>query len=54
LEKERDFQKKYKRNIKIWWKRRTENEHKIKMLILKMTEENEELKEKIGLMKSEI
>jgi len=54
LEKERDFQKKYKHNIEICRKQRTENEHKIKMLILKMKEENEELKEKIGLMKSEI
>jgi hypothetical protein len=30
-----------------------ENEQKIKMFILKIKEENEELKEKMGLMKSQ-
>ncbi len=42
----------YKHNIKIWRKERTNNEHKIKMLMLMMKEENEELKEKTWLMKS--
>jgi hypothetical protein len=52
LDKERDFQKEYKHNIEIWRKQMTNNEQKIKMLILQMKVENEELKEKTGLMKS--
>jgi hypothetical protein len=41
LEKERDFQNKYKHNIENWKKQRTENEHKIKMLMFKMKEAKE-------------
>jgi hypothetical protein len=54
LDKERDFQKEYKHNMEIWRKNKTENEQKIKTFILKMKEVNEELKEKIGLMKSQV
>jgi len=52
LDKERDFHEEYKHNIEIWNKQRTENEQKIKMLILTMKEDNKELKEKTRLMKS--
>jgi hypothetical protein len=52
LDKERDFQKEYKHNIKIWKKQKTKNDQKIKTFILKMKEKNEELKGKTQLMKS--
>jgi ribosome maturation factor RimP len=52
LDKEKDFEKEYKHNIKIWRKQKIENEQNIKTLILKMKEDNEKFKEKIGLMKS--
>jgi ribosome maturation factor RimP len=52
LDKEKDFEKEYKHNIKIWRKQKIENEQNIKTLILKMKEHNEKFKEKIGLMKS--
>lgn len=54
FEKEKDFQKEYKHNIEIQRKQKTKNEHKIKTLILIIEEDNEELKEKIGLMKFQI
>jgi tRNA nucleotidyltransferase/poly(A) polymerase len=53
LDKERDFKMEYKHNIKIWKKNNTENEQKIKMLIQKLKDENEELKAKIALMKTQ-
>ncbi len=40
LDKERDFQKEYKHNIKIWRKNRTKNEQKIKAFIQKLQDEN--------------
>jgi len=52
LDKEKDFHKEYKHNIKIWKKQRIENEQKIKTFILKMKDNNEKFKEKIVLMKS--
>ncbi len=52
MDKEKDFEKEYKHNIKIWRKQKIENEQNIKTLILKMKEDNEKFKEKIGLMKS--
>jgi ribosome maturation factor RimP len=52
LDKERDFQKEYKHNIKIWKKNRIENEQKIKIRIFKVKEENVKLKENTRLMKS--
>ncbi len=44
LDKERDFQKRYKHNMEIWRKNRVEDEQKIKMLIMKLQDENEKLK----------
>ncbi len=40
LKKQKDFQKEYKHNIKIWRKQRTKNEQKIKPLILKVKKKN--------------
>ncbi len=53
LDKERNFQKEYKHNIKNQRKNRTENVQKIKMFIQKLQDENQELKTKIALMKSQ-
>jgi hypothetical protein len=51
LDKE-DFYKEYKHNIKIWRKQKIDNEQNIKMLILKMKEDNDKFKEKTWLMNS--
>jgi hypothetical protein len=40
--------------MEIWRKNKIKNQQKIKKFILKMKEEKEELKEKIGLMKSQV
>jgi len=47
-----NFQNEYKHDIEIYKKNRIENEQKIKVIILKMKEKNEEFKEKTWLMKS--
>ncbi len=53
LDKERNFQREYKHNVKIWRKNRIENEQKIKTLVQKLQNENKELKVKTTLMKSQ-
>ncbi len=53
LDKERDFQKEYKHNIKIWRKNKVENKHKIKTFIQKLKDKNKELKVRITRMKSQ-
>ncbi len=44
MDKEKDFQKRYKQNVEIWRKNRVEVEQKNKLLIKKLRDENEELK----------
>ncbi len=47
LDKERDFQREYKHDIKIWMKNKTKNGQKIKTLIEKLQDDNKELKANI-------
>jgi Txe/YoeB family toxin of Txe-Axe toxin-antitoxin module len=53
LDKEREFQKGYKHNVEIWRKNRAKVEQKIKRLINKVQDENEELKGSITPLKSQ-
>ncbi len=55
LDKEREFQKgyKHKHNVEIWKKNRAEVEQKIKRLIKKLHDENEELKGSTTRLKSQ-
>ncbi len=53
LDKEKDFQKRYKHNVKIWRKNRAEAEQKIKMFIKKLQDDNEDLKGSTTRMKSQ-
>ncbi len=53
LDKERDFQKGYKHNVEIWRKYRVEVEQKIKVLIKKLQDANEELKGSTTGLKSQ-
>ncbi len=52
-EKEKDFQKGYKHNVEIWTKNRAEAEHKVKMILKKLQDENEELKGSITQLRSQ-
>jgi bacterioferritin (cytochrome b1) len=51
LDKERDFEKGYKHNVEIWRKNKAKAEHKIKMFIKKLQDENEKLKGSITRLK---
>ncbi len=53
LDKERDFQKVYKHNVEIWSNNRVKVEQKIKVLIKKLQDENEQLKGSITWLKSQ-
>ncbi len=53
LDKERDFQKRYKHNEEIWRKKKAEAKQKIKVFIKKLQDENEELKGSTTWMKSQ-
>ncbi len=44
LDKEKNFQKGYKHNVKIWKKNNVKAEQKIKVFIKKLQDENEEFK----------
>ncbi len=44
LDKEKDNQKRYKHNVEIWRKNMVEPKQKIKVIIKKLHDENEELK----------
>jgi ribosomal protein L31E len=52
LDKEKKIQKGYKHNVEIWKKSRVEAEQKIKVLIKKLQDENEELKSSMTRLKS--
>jgi len=52
LDKESNFKREYKHNVKIWRKNMAKNEQKIKTFIQKLQDENQELKTKTILMKS--
>jgi uncharacterized protein (DUF3084 family) len=50
---ERKFQKGYKHNVEIWKKNKAKAEHKNKMLIKKLHDENEELQGSTTWLKSQ-
>ncbi len=52
LDKERDFQNEYKHNVEIQKKNRAKTKQKIKMLLKKLQDENEELKGSTTRLKS--
>jgi Txe/YoeB family toxin of Txe-Axe toxin-antitoxin module len=52
-DKERYFQKGYKHNVEIWRNNREKVKHKIKVLIKKLQDENEELKGSTTRLKSQ-
>jgi ribosomal protein L31E len=52
LDKERNIKKGYKHNVEIWRKSKVEVEQKIKVLIKKLHDENEELKSSTTRLKS--
>ncbi len=51
LDKEKDFQKRYKHNVKIQRKNRAKAEQKIKMFIKKLQDDNEDFKGSTTQMK---
>jgi bacterioferritin (cytochrome b1) len=51
LDKEREFQKRYKHNVKIWRKNKAVVEEKNKTILKKLEGENEELKGSITWLK---
>ncbi len=53
LDKERDFLKGYKHNVEIWRKKKAKVEHKIKIFIKKLQDENEEFKGSTTQLKSQ-
>ncbi len=53
LDQERDFQKGYKHNVKIWRRNKAKAKQKIKVLIKKLQDQNEELKGNITQLKSQ-
>ncbi len=53
LDKERDFQKGYKRNVEIWRKNKAKVEQKLEVFIKKLQDENEELKGSTTPLKSQ-
>ncbi len=53
LDKQREFQKGYKHNVEIWRKNKTQVEQKIKRLIKKLQDQNEELKGSTTRLKSQ-
>ncbi len=52
LDKEKDFQKGYKHNVEIQRKNKVEVEQKVKVIITKLHDENEELKGNTSRLKS--
>ncbi len=54
LAKEREFQKEYNHNIKIWKRNKVENEQKVKTFIQKLQDENKQFKVNTTQMKSQV
>ncbi len=52
LDQERDFKKGYKHNVETWKKNRVEVEQKVKVILKKLQDENEEFKGSITWLRS--